>query len=124
MLSFAGIARAQDNERSIAREWNDILLEAIRSDFARPTVHARNLFHTAIAMWDGWAAYDASAATYLHHERASSADIEAARAETISYATYRVLTARFATSPGRAATLGALDAKMDELGLLERIEEF
>ena len=27
---------------SVAREWNEILLEAIRNDFARPTVHARN----------------------------------------------------------------------------------
>ena len=35
---------------SIARHWNDELLDAIRVDFARPTVHARNLFHVSVAM--------------------------------------------------------------------------
>ena len=33
---------------SVAREWNEILLEAIRNDYARPTVHARNLYHHSI----------------------------------------------------------------------------
>ena len=27
---------------SVARQWNELLLESIRNDFARPTVHARN----------------------------------------------------------------------------------
>ena len=31
---------------------------AIRRDVPRPTVHARNLFHVSIAMWDAWAAGD------------------------------------------------------------------
>ena len=50
---------------SIARLWNEALLEAIRSDFARPTVHARNLFHTSIAMYDAWAVYEPNADTYF-----------------------------------------------------------
>ncbi len=33
----------------VARQWNDLLLEAIRNDYARPTVHARNLFHVSAA---------------------------------------------------------------------------
>lgn len=101
---------------SIAREWNEELLEAIRHDLARPTVHARNLFHTSVAMWDAWAAYDEYARTYLHHEKATAADVAAARHETISYASYRVLSARFAGSVGAATTIPALDAKMDSLG--------
>ena len=32
-------------QHSVARDWNEELLDAIRIDFARPTVHARNLFH-------------------------------------------------------------------------------
>ena len=39
-------------EESVARKWNEVLLEAIRNDFARPTVHARNLFHVSVAMYD------------------------------------------------------------------------
>ncbi|WNH08384.1 hypothetical protein [Thalassobellus suaedae] len=38
--------------KSVARLWNEALLDAIRRDYARPTVHARNLFHTSVAMYD------------------------------------------------------------------------
>ncbi len=101
---------------SIARQWNDELLEAIRSDFARPTVHARNLFHTSIAMWDSWAAYDELASNYLHLEKASAEDVAAARHETISFAVYRVLVSRFTGSPGEAIVLPSFDAKMSSFG--------
>ena len=37
-------------EESIARKWNEVLLNSIRNDLARPTVHARNLFHISAAM--------------------------------------------------------------------------
>ena len=110
------LAPLSASANSIAREWNELLLEAIRNDFARPTVHARNLFHTSAAMWDAWAAYDDYALTYLHHEKQTAADVAAARAEAISFASYRILTTRFAGSPGAATTLAALDAKMDALG--------
>ena len=43
---------------SVARRWNEVLLEAIRNDYARPTVHARNLFHFAAAIYDAWTLYD------------------------------------------------------------------
>ena len=59
VLSFS-TTRAQE---SVAREWNETLLSAIRLDFARPTVHARNLFHTSIAMYDSWAIFDTTAET-------------------------------------------------------------
>ncbi|MEZ4849309.1 MAG: hypothetical protein R3B93_11980 [Bacteroidia bacterium] len=52
-------------QHSVARKWNDALLDAIRVDFARPTVHARNLFHSSVAMYDAWAAYDETAETFL-----------------------------------------------------------
>jgi hypothetical protein len=100
----------------VARQWNEELLHAIRNDFARPTVHARNLFHTSIAMWDSWAAYSLGVNTYLHHERGDADDIAAARAEALSYACYRILTARFADSPGARTSLPSFDAKMAELG--------
>ena len=41
-----------DTTHSIARKWIDILLESIRNDFARPPVHARNLFHISAMMYD------------------------------------------------------------------------
>ena len=108
-------------EQSVARQWNEELLDAIRVDFARPTVHARNLFHVSAGMWDAWAAYDRVARTYLHHERAwqytgDAEEVERARAETLSYAAYRILSARFADSPGADRSIPSFDAKMDELG--------
>lgn len=103
-------------EPSVARQWNELLLSAIRRDFARPTVHARNLFHISMALWDAWAAYDPIADTFLINERASALDIQAAREKTISFAAYRVLRARFATSPGALTSLPAFDAQMTALG--------
>ena len=87
-------------EESVARRWNEALLDAIRHDPPRPTVHARNLFHTSVAMYDAWAVYDPSASQYLHHESATAPAVEAARNEAISFAADRVLSARFASSPG------------------------
>jgi hypothetical protein len=52
-----------DLDHSVARVWNDALLESIRGDLARPTVHARNLFHTAVAMYDAWAIIEQGAAS-------------------------------------------------------------
>ncbi|MFT5109980.1 MAG: hypothetical protein ACI9UA_005632, partial [Pseudoalteromonas tetraodonis] len=60
LTSFCfAIALCQPSKaESIARVWNEQNLDAIRIDFPAPTVHARNLFHSSIAMWDAWAAYE------------------------------------------------------------------
>ena len=52
-------------QKSVARRWNDVTIMAIRQDFARPPVQARNLYHISLAMYDAWATYDAKATTYL-----------------------------------------------------------
>ena len=52
-------------EWSVARRWDEALLDAIRRALPNPPVHARNLFHTSVAMWDAWAAYDPTAAGYI-----------------------------------------------------------
>lgn len=110
------LAVAGDVSHSVARQWNDALLDAIRKDFARPTVHARNLYHTSAAMWDAWAAYDCTAQSVLVEENATAKDIEAAREEAISYAMFRLLNHRFANSPGAAISLPLFHDKMVELG--------
>jgi hypothetical protein len=105
---------------SAARFWMERLLEAIRRDVPRPTVHGRNLFHLSIAMWDAWVAYDlvTPAVPYLVVERpAIPPDIDSARVEAISYAAYRILKRRFTVSPGAAASQAAFDAAMADLGL-------
>jgi len=114
-------------QHSVARKWNDVLLEAIRNDFARPTVHARNLFHTSVAMYDAWAIYDPTAATYFLGQPISDSlcsfgqvapvtDLKAAQEEAMSYAVYRLLTHRFLYSPGADESLQRFDSLMSALG--------
>ena len=115
LLAGRGLPEAV-TEWSVAREWNEELLEAIRRDFARPTVHARNLFHVSAAMWDAWAVYEPTARGVIYDQALSAVDIEAARHEAISYAAYRLITWRFAYSPGAAETIREAKARMAELG--------
>jgi hypothetical protein len=101
---------------SIARRWDEQILSAIRRDLPRPGVHARNLFHSSVAIWDAYASYDDSLAGYLTSEHHSAADLGAARAETISYAAYRVLSHRYASAVGGAVSQACFDAFMHRLG--------
>ncbi len=107
-----------DDGHSVARSWDEALLAAIRIDTPRPVVHARNLYHLSVAMWDAWVAYDATriADPVLVREAAASDDVASARDAAVSFAAYRLLKHRFATSPGAAATATALDRLFHELG--------
>src|SRR5262245_54013474 len=118
ILTMTSATRA---EFTVARIWDEQLLHAISLDTARPTVHARNLFHLSAAMYDAWAAYDATAAQYVHREKGTAGDVEAARREAISYAAYDVIKHRFVegpagVGPGRAATAVDIRQQMIDLG--------
>jgi len=102
-------------EWSVARRWDEALLDAIRRALPNPPLHARNLFHTSAAMWDAWAAYDPVASGYFVTEKLSSSDVTAARNEAISYAAYRVLTSRFISSTGGEQSLSQFDDLMDAM---------
>ena len=120
-------ANERPDDVSIARLWNEVLLEAIRQDFARPTVHARNLFHTSVAMYDIWSIYDEDATPYLIgntvHDFSSELlefipleSIEDSRKKAISYAMYRLLSYRFQNSPNAEESQGLFDLVMAQLG--------
>ena len=113
---------------SVARKWNEVLLQAIRNDFARPTVHARNLFHTSAAMYDAWSAVTSSGDLWLlGRERAGETcsfdgfadaeDVQAAARAAISFAAYRMIRHRFRDSPGIADTYRDTDTLMQALSL-------
>ena len=115
--STAKAAAACGTHASVARDWNEQVLAAIRLDAPRPTVHARNLFHLSVAMYDAWAAYDATATAHLHAESAvAPGSVAAARDEAISYAAYRLLAYRFQVSPAAALSLQAFTDCMTALG--------
>lgn len=105
-------------QHSVARQWNEVLLDAIRVDYPDPTVHSRNLFHVSAAMWDAWVAYDhdGTGVPYLYAETAMAEDRAAARKEAISYAAYRILSSRYQLSPNHEYSQADFDARMDELG--------
>src|SRR3990170_7903213 len=75
---------AEHPEWSVARRWDEALLDAIRRALPAPTVHARNLFHLSAAMWDAWAAYDPQADGYFVNEKHQAGDVKSAREAAIS----------------------------------------
>ncbi|HYC55739.1 MAG TPA: vanadium-dependent haloperoxidase [Candidatus Binatia bacterium] len=102
---------------SVARVWDEALLEAIRRDTPRPTVHGRNLFHLSAAMYDAWTAYHGDVeAAYFVDETPTVTDAEAEAEEAISYAAYRLLTHRFANGVSGANALLNLDYWLRVLG--------
>ena len=130
-LFFATPATA--DEQTVARQWNETLLDAIRLDFPAPTVHARNLYHLSAAMWDAWATYDASAIGVFYTDKASMppADLRTGQVaqirlwlrwrvhlvnEAISYAAYRVLSQRYTHAVDAGASQLIFDNLMASLG--------
>jgi hypothetical protein len=110
-----GCRPASADGHSVARVWDDALLDAIRRDVPAPTVHARNLFHTSAAMWDAWAAYDPTAQGYLVTEKHQADDVRAAREAAISFAAYRVLLWRYSRAAGLQETFDELTRTMESL---------
>ncbi len=132
-ILFAGICLLiglplANAQQSVARQWNEVLLQDIREDFARPPVHARNLYHVALAMYDSWAAYDPTAEPYLLGKTVGNytcpfdgvpvpADLQAAEEEAISFAVYRLLLIRFNFfSPNSFAAYNRANLLMQQLG--------
>jgi hypothetical protein len=100
---------------SVARVWDEAILDAVRRDVPAPTVHARNLFHLSAAMWDAWAAYDPKADGYFVTEKHEADDVQAAREAAISYAAYRILLHRYSLAAGLEQTFDELAATMASL---------
>ncbi|MDA0748976.1 MAG: hypothetical protein O2954_20855 [bacterium] len=132
LVLLTSIPALAQTQHSTARKWNEVLLEAIRHDYARPTVHARNLFHTSIAMYDAWAAYDSLASTYFLGRTVgnytcpfsgvpTSGNLQTAREEAISYAAYRLLMHRFKDSPGAFGSMARFDSLFVELGYVASV---
>ncbi|NNF01886.1 MAG: hypothetical protein HKN22_04310, partial [Bacteroidia bacterium] len=118
-LSFSSVNFDSSAQHTSARIWNDVLLDAIRNDFARPTVHARNLYHTSLVMYDAWAAYGGKGNYMMLGDTSFNcpftgvtpqADINTERETAISYAMYRLLRYRFRNSPGKSFTYNLMDS--------------
>ena len=112
---------------SIARKWNEIVLQSIRNDLARPTVHARNLFHISAAMYDAWAVFNYKSDTYFLNKTKHGVyipyvktkffgDLKKNQEQAISYAAYRLLIHRYEISPGYKKSKIIIDSLFEKLG--------
>src|SRR6266550_6680871 len=110
-----GCTRTDLHGRSVARVWDEAMLDAIRRDLPAPTTHARNLFDVSAAMWDAWAAYDPAADSYFVAEKDKAPDVDAARETAISYAAYRVLLWRYSYGANVQVTFDELARVMRSL---------
>ncbi|MGJ8745727.1 T9SS type A sorting domain-containing protein [Polaribacter sp.] len=120
-------SNSTNSQHSVARQWNEQLLDAIRKDYARPTVHARNLFHTSMVMYDAWAIFDETAQTIFlgntlgnfsseYSPITAPTNKEEATNEVLSYAVFRLLNHRFKYSPNSSETLSAFETFFTSLG--------
>lgn len=123
LLSLSGTIFPQ----SVARQWNEEMLNGIRNDYARPTIHARNLFHSSMIMYDMWAAFNGQADTYFLGKTVDGFTCDFDGIETnetaaesqkkaISYGVYRLMQHRFANSPEASEIMESIDNLMDNLG--------
>ena len=115
---------------SVARRWNEVLLAAIRNDYARPTVHARNLFHISAAQYDAWAAMvsnvdpipkpwllGSTGVVSCPLESLNTTFTESDMEIALSYASFRLIRHRFARSPGLSQIVKDSNTLMDYLDL-------
>ncbi len=124
-LTFSITLNSQKN--SIARVWNEVILECIRNDFARPTVHARNLFHLSAGIYDAWAIIEGKSKTYFLNNTIHGFNIpyqktkytgnkESNMEVAISYVAFRILNHRYEVSPGYAKSKVLIDETFSSLG--------
>jgi len=127
VLVLVSVLSLQVTGQTVAMQWNETVLEGIRNDFARPNVHARNLYHVSAAMYDAWAVYDTLAVPHLlgntlgkytckFNGVPKATDVEAARREAISYAAYRLIKHRFRLSPDWDDTHKIIDSLFAKFG--------
>lgn len=115
---------------SPARRWIEVILEAIRKDYARPVVHARNLFHLSAAMYDSWSVAAGAGSTWLAGEARlgencvlPEVDLAAhtySQEVAMSAAVSGLLLHRFSQAPGFAAIsrdVRVLNEALAKLGL-------
>ena len=115
-------------DKSVARNWSEALIFALRRDTGRVAYNSRVVFQFSVAAYDAWAVHDSDARPYLlgatvngfacPYSPTGHIDSSAAsQRTTLSYATYRYLRHRFGESANAAASLAVFDDVMEHYGL-------
>lgn len=120
---------AQQTEKSVVGEWIEEIIGYIPEDGQGPTIHARNMFHASIAMFDAWAFYEPGAETYLlgkelHGFKSEFEDFEipemnldSAQSVAMSYAVFRVMEYRLNLYGSKTRTFDEFIFHFEDLGL-------
>jgi hypothetical protein len=114
--------------RSVARNWSEALIFALRRDSGRVAYNSRVVFQFSVALYDAWAVHDADARPYLLGETVNGftcpyrptggVDSSAAAQEiTINYAAYRYMRHRFSKSVNATESYAVFDEVMKHYGL-------
>src|SRR6266568_4230811 len=67
-LGLCSLQRAASTP-SIARDWDEQILSAIRIDTPHPPAQARNLFSLSVCMYDAWSAYPNGPVGYVYRAK-------------------------------------------------------
>lgn len=117
---------------TVARRWIEQNLAAIRLEIPEPGVHARNLYHLSLALFDAWALFSEDQSPLVSQALLPLLDftafedqdaIEAAREEAISYAAWQILAYRYGEIHNNQRTLNCIDALLEDLGFSRPSEE-
>lgn len=106
-------------DRSVARNWSEALIFALRRDTGRVAYNARVVFQFSVAAYDAWAAHDDDSRPYLLGDTVNGFACPyvpvgrmdhspAAQGTTISYAAYRYMRHRFTDSAESTAVFNDL----------------
>lgn len=101
----------------VARRWIEQNLQAIRRAIPEPGVHARNLYHVSLALFEVLAASSTRLDTLILPMDPDRVLSPKERDSALSYAAHTVLTHRYKQSAGGAHTLACLDATLRDMDL-------
>jgi hypothetical protein len=131
---FSATAEAQpppyvfQPDKSVARNWSEALIFALRRDTGRVPYNARVAFQFSVAVYDAWAFYDDDSKPYLLGQNVNGFECPMlptvrvgrspeAQKIAISFAAYRYLRHRFRNSNGALASFAVFDEVMARYGL-------
>lgn len=132
LMHGSSIAQTEIQEHSAARVWMDQYLYAITQDGLGPTIHARNMFHLSIAMYDAWEVYNGGELnTFFLGKPYGGYECEFKGIEVpenadssmnvaINYAAFRFMTTKFESYSSKSRILDGMISKFDSLGFDSR----
>lgn len=103
-------------DHSVARRWIEQTLASIRREIPEPGVHARNLFHVSLALFDAWAAFEQNQdgiITQISSRDGSTED----RHVAMSHAAFGVLMHRYQDGVGGEVSTICFREVMQQMGM-------